>query len=157
MTSRHGHRSNGKCSPTYNSWRMMRTRCLNKNFPRYNDYGGRGIWICNEWEEFTEFLREMGERPEDTTLDRIDNNKGYFKENCKWFTVKTQNLNKRSYINNKCGFTGASWRVSRKVYEANITVDNCCLYLGTFKTPEEAHLLYLMAKQELQTNGGNNE
>lgn len=73
---KHGHSSGGKASPTYNSWKAMMQRCYNPNHPRYADWGGRGIKVCDRWGRFENFLADMGERPEATTLDREDN-KGF--------------------------------------------------------------------------------
>lgn len=88
---KHGHSNvNGKRSPTYDSWFNMKQRCLNPNHPYYKNYGNKGITICEEWIEFKNFLADMGERPKGKTLDRIDNNKGYFFDNCKWSTPKEQ-------------------------------------------------------------------
>jgi len=93
---RHGHKSkNGRASPTYNSWRMMKTRCQNSNFPYYKDYGGRGIKVCERWMNFENFLTDMGERPENTTLDRINNDGNYEPGNCRWATRKEQRRNQR--------------------------------------------------------------
>ena len=80
----------------YNSWRAMKERCLNKNNLRYKDYGGRGITVCVEWLDFINFYKDMGDRPIDKTIDRINNGLGYCKENCKWSTIKEQANNKRT-------------------------------------------------------------
>jgi len=82
---------------TYNVWISMRKRCLNPNHKSYNDYGGRGITICNKWlDNFENFLDDMGESPNGKSLDRIDNNKGYYKDNCRWSSWKEQANNRRN-------------------------------------------------------------
>lgn len=73
----------------------MKTRCLNKKHPSFNNYGGRGITVCDAWKDFSAFLEDMGERPPGTTLDRINVNDNYHMENCRWADWKTQNSNKR--------------------------------------------------------------
>jgi len=88
----------GLCkSLTYNSWDAMIQRCTNSNHRYFPDYGGRGIKVCQEWlDAFTNFLSDMGERPDKrTTLDRIKVNKGYYKENCRWASLEVQAGNKR--------------------------------------------------------------
>lgn len=93
--TKHGHNKNGKDTRTYRSWHNMKERCINPNNPSYHNYGERGITVCKEWLEFPNFLKDMGERPRKLTLERIKNNKGYCKFNCKWTTGKEQNRNTR--------------------------------------------------------------
>lgn len=72
----------------------MKARCLNQNHVAYSRYGGRGIIVCNRWLEYNNFLEDMGERPLGKTIDRIDRDKGYCKENCRWATEKEQSENR---------------------------------------------------------------
>lgn len=83
-------------TPEYRTWSNMLTRCRNPENKGYKDYGGRGITVDPTWLKFENFYRDMGERPEGTSLDRRDNNEGYSKENCKWSTKKEQARNRRS-------------------------------------------------------------
>ena len=102
---KHGHSYRGKWSRTYQTWQSMKNRCINPKYEYYKDYGGRNppITVCDRWlsenNGFQNFLEDMSERPIGRTLDRINNNKGYFKENCKWSTPEQQNRNMRSNIN----------------------------------------------------------
>lgn len=83
----------------YKVWAGMMDRCTNKDHVAYNKYGGRGIKVCDGWHEFENFLRDMGERPSGRlTLDRIDNDGPYCKENCRWADYKTQERNKSSNV-----------------------------------------------------------
>lgn len=76
----------------------MKGRCNNENHHKYPLYGGRGIKVCERWMDFSNFLEDMGERPEGTTLDRIDSEKGYEPGNCRWATPTEQNRNKRTSV-----------------------------------------------------------
>lgn len=90
----HGQSKNGT-TRTYNSWASMVQRCTNPHYYQYENYGGRGISVCEEWRSFANFYRDMGDRPPGRTLDRIDNNRGYEKSNARWATPYQQVHNRR--------------------------------------------------------------
>lgn len=80
---------------TYSTWTSMRNRCNNPKADNYDRYGGRGIKVCDDWNHsFEKFFADMGERPKNTTIDRIDGSKGYFKGNCRWASHRLQTLNR---------------------------------------------------------------
>lgn len=98
-------------SPEYHAWGNMIQRCENKNHPEYKNYGGRGIVVCKEWRSsFERFFEDMGEKPSPKfSLDRINNEKGYFKENCRWTDASTQATNQREKENKTTGIKNISY------------------------------------------------
>lgn len=83
-------------SSEYHIWQHMKTRCYKEDSISYKNYGARGITVCDRWlQSFENFYADMGERPEGTSLDRIDNEGNYEPSNCRWTTSKIQANNKR--------------------------------------------------------------
>lgn len=80
---------------TYEAWKHMKQRCNNTKGKHYKSYGGRGIAVCEQWNKFESFYADMGESPAGMSLDRIDNNKDYSRDNCRWATQKEQCSNQR--------------------------------------------------------------
>ncbi len=129
----------------YETWCSMRQRCNNENYRGFHFYGGRGIKICKEWDDFWVFVDDMGDRPEGHTLDRKDNDKGYSKENCRWATPVEQIQNRRPFV-----ITGSKgfYKTASGKYRAEIKVENEKHYLGQFACPLMAHLAYKDAAEK---------
>lgn len=84
-------------SPEYRIWNHMRERCSNPTDRFWKDYGGRGITVCERWQDFALFYADMGPRPSDShSIDRTDNDRGYEPDNCRWVTAKEQAANRRA-------------------------------------------------------------
>ncbi len=125
-------------SKTYATWSNMKDRCNNEDRSQFKDYGGRGISYCTKWETFEGFLEDMGEKPENKTLERVDVNKGYYKENCVWADLYQQAANKRRSVVNVSGKTGVYWSQEEGKWKASITYKRVKYHLGTFINFEDA-------------------
>ena len=131
----------------YRVWYGMKSRCYNKNFTDFKNYGGRGIRVCDRWRRnFNAFIEDMGERPEGTTLDRIDNNGDYEPANCKWSTYREQNMNMRKRKGTSSQYRGVCWcKASRNWRAAYRNKNGKSTYLGTFKNEKIAAVAYNVA------------
>lgn len=93
----HGHTTGSKQTKEYISWCRMRSRCKYKKNDHYHLYGGRGITVCQRWDSFLNFLKDMGTKPSpEYSIDRVDNNKNYEPSNCRWASPAEQQKNKRT-------------------------------------------------------------
>lgn len=95
------HRTHGKShSRVYGIWRNMLSRCENENGTGFEHYGGRGISVCEEWRNFDSFYKWANESgySDSLTIDRIDVNKGYYPDNCRWIPFDKQGLNKTNSV-----------------------------------------------------------
>ncbi len=95
--NKYGKWKNPSATRTYNSWSSMRSRCYREKDRCFELYGGRGIKVCEQWiNNYDNFFNDMGECPENMSLDRINCDQGYDKDNCRWVTMKTQQNNRRN-------------------------------------------------------------
>ena len=127
----------------YQTWYGMLQRCTNLEHRSYKWYGARGITVCEEWQDVTNFVawaESTYPNIEGYTLDRIDNDKGYSPENCTWSDKTTQILNRRIMKNNKSGYVGIYWNKDSKKWRANIKISKKLINLGSFKDKIEAVL-----------------
>ena len=136
---KHGLRQN----KFYKTWYNMTHRCVNPKSKDYKDYGGRGITVCKEWLDIKNFVAWcdlVHPNIEGLSLDRIDVNGNYEPSNCRWADRTTQNINQRMKKNNTSGFVGVSWDKTHQFWIAYITVNKQVVYIGSFRTKEEAVL-----------------
>lgn len=122
----------------YGSWDSMKQRCTNPNNARWKNYGERGITYTEDWETFEGFYKDMGERPLGLSLERVDVNGNYCKENCVWATPQQQVRNQTRRCTNTSKRTGVRWVKEKKLWLANITINYKAVFLGYFKSFEAA-------------------
>lgn len=123
----------------YMKWKSILARCNNPQNASYINYGGRGIKVCNEWLSLQNFIIWCEETYiEGMTLDRIDNDKGYSPDNCRWVDRITQTINRRTMKSNKSGYVGVSWRKDRNKWTVRIGTGIRYECLGHFDDLMEA-------------------
>lgn len=147
---KHGSYKEGKNSPEYQSYVAMIHRCYDSKRKGWEYYGGRGISVEDRWIEpspqgFLNFLQDMGERPEGSSLDRIDSNKNYSKENCRWASARVQGHNKNiaKKSNSTSKYRGVSLR--KKTGKFMSRIGNGCggyEWLGEFDCEIDAAKAY---------------
>ena len=129
----------------YPIWTEIKYRTLNPKHKYYNDYGGRGITICEEWKnDFMSFYNWAMSKgySDELSIDRIDNDGNYCPENCRWTTRTIQNRNQRMKKNNTSGYRGVNFHRRGKNFMARISVNKKSIYLGYFQTAEEGAIAY---------------
>ena len=123
----------------YDTWKSMMQRCYNKKVPNYSKYGGRGITVCEEWHDTKTFIEWAEETYiEGMTLDRIDNDLGYYPNNCRWADKTLQSINQRKSKSNTSGYVGVSYMKKDKVWRARISFKNKEIHIGCFMDKMEA-------------------
>lgn len=137
----------------YGTWDSMVQRCTNPNSRAFNNYGGRGIKVCERWRNsFIDFISDMGERPEGHTLERKNNSHGYYPENCTWATRRRQSINTRIRSDNTTGVKGVHMDKSRGLWVAYITDKGKHIHLGRFIEKEEAIKARILAEKQYWKN-----
>lgn len=147
---KHGH-TGEKISKTYWVWSSMVQRCENKNNKAYNDYGKRGIRVCKKWLIYENFLKDMGEKPKGFCIDRINNDKGYYKENCRWVDRYVSNDNRREIFKNKTSkFKGVYFHKKYKKWAISLTYLNKTYNGKMYDDENEAKAAYLKLRNEVR-------
>lgn len=123
----------------YSVWTKMRSRCQKPNDPRYPDYGARGITAAPEWEDFGRFIADIPPRPSlNHTLDRIDNDRGYWPGNVKWSTRQEQNNNRRD--NHLIAYQGRTQTLAEWAREVGMDYQTLQRRINHLKWPTEKTL-----------------
>ena len=139
-------------SKEYSTWNAIKTRCNNINSVNYEEYGGRGIRMCDEWvNSFEAFYNYVGQAPEDkkVSIDRIDGTKGYEPGNVRWVVNQSiQLINRRTGKNNTSGYKGVCWNKQYNKWHSYVYVNRKCINLGYFSAIEDAIKARLAGEEE---------
>lgn len=142
----------GMCgTSTYNSWSSMIARCSNPKINNYQRYGDRGIRVCPEWFNFKQFFLDMGERPENTSIERVNVNGNYEPSNCIWASRTAQARNRRLLKVNTTGVNGVTWSKRNRKYCVKIGVNYKQHYIGLFENLNDAKAARFAAEQKYWT------
>ena len=129
----HGEAYTKTITTEYRIWVAMRKRCSNPKDSSYHNYGGRGITVCERWDNYENFLEDMGRRPTNGhSIDRIDVNGPYEPSNCKWSDKFEQSINKRIHPKNTSGYKG----ISKNENKWQVCING--KYVGIFSELEDA-------------------
>lgn len=137
--------------PLYIVWGGMKTRCYNRDYHQYADYGGRGITICDKWKDsFEDFYNDLiGHYVSGMQLDRIDNDGNYEPSNVRWVTQQQNGMNRRGSKTSTSGYKGVSWKGENGKWVAQIQVNGKKQHIGYFLDEQEAAQAYNDAALEL--------
>lgn len=137
----HGDSRGGEFYHLYSVWHCMRQRCRNPNNRQWEDYGGRGVTVCDEWHDdyaaFKLWAIDAG-WVRGLDIDRIDNGRGYAPENCRVTTSTINSRNRRSAKGSSSAYVGVYLHKSSKKWQAAVTIDKETKHLGTFRTEYDA-------------------
>lgn len=153
-------------TPLFSVWKGMLTRCRNRNYAGFKNYGGRGIKVCDRWQEFANFKQDVGDGySPGLTIDRINNDGDYEPGNCRWITKQQQSANRRSgnlwdlkdapIKGNTSGIRGVSPNKRDGGWVAAICINGKQRRLGSFKTKQAAAAAYRAAAMGRKTNAKN--
>lgn len=146
LKTRHGDARNTGRPPGYVAWTKMKSRILNPSDPKYPSYGGRGITLDERWHDFVSFITDMGRRPTPGhSIDRIDNDKGYYLENCRWATRSEQQRNRRN--TRWITYKGETKCIAEWVLITGLPFTSIFTRIAQGYTPEEALELPRRAKR----------
>lgn len=128
----------------YYTWKSMKRRVFDAKYKAYKQYGGRGITICERWLDVKNFIDDMyPSYQEGLELDRIDNDGNYEPSNCRWATRSIQCRNTKLLMStNKSGYRGVYFNKRENRFLTNITINNKLIYIGRYKTAQEAGIAY---------------